>query len=1083
MPAFLNPQTGALKRKSDANEVDGISYKRQAVDGVAQTSESAKAAYQRGHEQYWMVQWRNPQYKKNKHWEGDAVLVVCGNICKLHDMDGKEFTSGKAHGIDGVHRIDEGVNFSVGSKELEVEYAVKREDFLSGKCFGLGKSTNASANLGNTNAVAKQFKPLRPKVMNNSVHSSLASAPDSKGKGIQLEAVDLVSAGKSRVVENKDSNSFWTVNWRKPQHKKHKTWEGDGYLMLRDGMLSFVSDRGVILGRKKWDRIPLHAGYRGFISGKDIELNCEISEAEMPVIMGTSIEPDLDIDIEPQPSLQTPSSVLLQARRDNNSPISVNSPAIVKNFVAPSSFYGKPPPKPKPKGPLHDPSAEGAIVMKAPTEKQMAKISRKGGHPVPVVIDPVLGRRLRPHQIEGVKFMYECVMGMGEHDGRGCILADEMGMGKTLQTITLIWTLLKQNPCSGVGPAISKALIVCPVTLINNWKNEFHKWLGKDRIGVFVGDKDKKAIKQFNNSRIHQVLVIGYERLRTVIDDLAYCQPPIDLIICDEGHRLKSANNKTSAMFQALSTKRRVILSGTPIQNDLSEFHAMADFCNPGLLDTYPNFRRLYETPILKSRAPGCTTEEKEIGEGRSAQLMTVARSFVLRRDASTLKKYLPPKYEYVVFVTPTKLQLSIFQKLLTADRLDSLVRNSTAESLALINMLTKISNSPILLKATVDHAKSKANAGGDVIKQHAIQEALTLLPGDARVEDVGLSGKLSALARLLKAIRKTTEEKCIIVSHYTSTLNIIEAFCKRAGYTYHRLDGQTPAQKRQEYVNEFNKASQTQRFLFLLSSKAGGVGLNLVGASRLCLVDSDWNPSHDLQSMARIHRDGQKRPVFIYRLLTAGAIDEKIYQRQVTKIGLSDSSESKSDSFTHKDLRDIFTVYADTPCHTHDLLECPCEASDQSGTAGMGDMQDQLTDGDEYGSDDDGPKNFVVASHLKADHTQKLDRAYRKQKKAQLAALGQWTHINCLKPGARSKIQDELLSDLLFDTGKEKPGSVVGRSRLATLFGAVDLENVLAESAANTLTVDQVPGGTISFLFERSSIPKILSDDRELDD
>lgn len=192
----------------------------------------------------------------------------------------------------------------------------------------------------------------------------------------------------------------------------------------------------------------------------------------------------------------------------------------------------------------------------------------------------------------------------------------------------------------------------------------------------------------------------------------------------------------------------------------------------------------------------------------------------------SSSRLVIPLTDEYVVFVTPTKLQLSIFEKLLSHDKLDSLVRNSTAESLAMINMLTKISNSPILLKATADQARQKAQQGGDVVKRNAIEEALQLVPDRAQVEDVSLSGrsyehklrncvpdryragKLTALATLLRALHKVsvifeskhtetltvmtqhTEEKCIIVSHYTSALNIIEAYCKKKSYTYHRLDG-----------------------------------------------------------------------------------------------------------------------------------------------------------------------------------------------------------------------------------------------------------------------------------------------------
>ncbi|OSX66624.1 hypothetical protein POSPLADRAFT_1044000 [Postia placenta MAD-698-R-SB12] len=1079
MPAFQTLQSSGQKRKHGGHDLSDATRKRQAVESD-QANEKTGGRF--SSEQYWMVQWRNPQYKKHKTWDGDAVLAVNGAICTLYDMDGKVFSTGKPHGIESVRSIAEGVNFTVGNKELEIDRAVQRSEFLSGSCFG-NSAASSSPGLLSTGASGKQFTPLKPKTMNGFKVPTRVPSADTK-QGVQLEPINLITRGDDPLVKAQDHSqvSFWIANWRKPQQKKHKTWDGDAFVALRSEKLTLISEKGLILGTKKWDGLPLYSGYSTFIGSKEVELDNRVSETELPIISGSSNEPALDLESSDPPSPPTHSSFLLQVRKENSAEES-KSGANLQKFIAPASFYGKTAPKPKPKGPLHDPSAEGAVVMKAPTKEHAAKFNKKNLPMVDVVIDPILARRLRPHQVEGVKFMYECVMGLRKHEGNGCILADEMGMGKTLQAHR---ALIEQNPYAGAGPVVGKILIVCPVTLINNWKNEVHKWLGKDRVGVFVGDKDKAAIKQFINSRIHQVMVIGYERLRTVI-------PPIGLIVCDEGHRLKSANNKTSTMFEALRTPRRIILSGTPIQNDLSEFHAMvvyflvmtfralidayyfpiqADFCNPGLLDDYNTFRRVYETPILKSRAPGCSAKETELGEARSAQLSAIARSFVLRREATILKKYLPPKHEYVVFVTPTKLQLSIFNKILTADKLDNLVRNSTAESLALINLLTKISNSPILLKATLDRAKNKGDQSGDMIKRNVVQEAIKLLPEHARVEDVSLSGKLTALAHLLRTLRKETDEKCIIVSHYTSTLNIVEAFCKKQSYTYHRLDGQTPAQKRQEYVNEFNRTPQAKRFLFLLSSKAGGVGLNLIGASRLCLIDSDWNPSHDLQSMARIHRDGQKRPVFIYRFLTT----EKIYQRQVTKLGLSDSygsSESKLDSFTRKDLRDIFTIHPDTACHTHDLLECPCEMAD--GQHARTEDSESRASHEEAGdteeeSEEDAPVKFVSASQINPEQINKMDRAYMKQKKAQLAALGAWTHINCLKRGAAGKVHDEVLAEMLYNPDAKKSGAAdPHQSRLNNLLEAVDLENVLAASSPS-FSVDEVPGGTVSFLFERGS-------------
>ncbi|KAI0638193.1 P-loop containing nucleoside triphosphate hydrolase protein [Trametes polyzona] len=1068
MPPFQNlASSSSAKRKPEQHDPNFASRKRQAVENEGASGVSAMEG-----DQYWMVQWRNPQYKKHKTWDGDAVLVVSGSKCTLYDSDNRQLACGRPHGVEGTHKLAEGSEFTLGSREVEIDHRLSREDFLSGRCFGRGGIPEVSASSLRPSA-AKQFVPLKPRTLNGGKNPAYIVPPPAEKRGVALEAVNLVSAEKS-AAKSDVKNSYWTANWRKPQQKKHKTWDGDGYVMHEGEKLTLLSDTGMVLGTKKWDGLPIYSSYRSFIGNREVELDSEIARSELPPIVGTSTEPPVDPEFSEASSSQSRTSFLVEARRTSqegagSSSPSVNSPASAKKFIPPSSFYGAAP-KPKARGPLHNPDAPGAVVMKAPSKEHQAKFNKKNLPVVPVVIDPVIARHLRPHQKEGVQFLYECVMGLRKHEGQGCILADEMGMGKTLQTIALVWTLLKQNPYAGAGPVVGKVLIVCPVSLINNWKNEFHKWLGKDRVGVFVGDKNKSTIKQFLNSKIHQVLVIGYERLRSVIGDLAYCNPPIGLIVCDEGHRLKSANNKTSTMFEALRTPRRVILSGTPIQNELSEFHAMADFCNPGLLDDYSTFKRVYETPILKSRAPGCTPKEAELGEARSAQLTSIAKSFVLRREATMLKKYLPPKHEYVVFVTPTPLQLSIFEKILSSDKLDNLVRNSTAESLALINMLTKISNSPILLKATADQARLKAQQGGDTVKRNAIEEALKLLPERAQVEDVSLSGKLSALATLLRALHKHTEEKCIIVSHYTSTLNIIEAYCKKKNYTYHRLDGNTPAPKRQEYVNDFNRSSQAKRFLFLLSSKAGGVGLNLIGASRLCLIDSDWNPSHDLQSMARIHRDGQKRPVYIYRFLTTGSIDEKIYQRQVTKLGLSDSlmgsgsSDSKSDSFTRKDLLDIFTIHPHTACNTHDLLDCPCEASaPELEQLSIADVEEASLSSDE---DEDPVKGFMAASQVKSKDVNKVDKAYIKQKRAQLAALGEWTHINCLRPGAADKVQDDMLTHLIYSPSAPAGTPSAPQSLSEKLLDAAD--RIVAEETL--FRRENIPGGSVSFLFERSA-------------
>ncbi|CEQ42321.1 SPOSA6832_04115 [Sporobolomyces salmonicolor] len=408
-------------------------------------------------------------------------------------------------------------------------------------------------------------------------------------------------------------------------------------------------------------------------------------------------------------------------------------------------------------------------------------------------------------------------------------------------------------------------MIVCPVTLVKvscfpassgrtqadrprapsqNWSSEIKKWLGRDRLRVFVADGTNN-IKTFATNKSYNVLIVGYEKvpssvssvheihklilapcqkLRSAIDDVKYAQPPIGLIICDEGHRLKSTNTQITKALQTLSCMRRVILSGTPIQNNLGEFFAMMDFVNPGLLRDASYFKKNYEAPIMKSRDPNALPKDKAAGQDAADSLNEIQRNFVLRRTGDTIQKHLPKKrtsllppfplaspvdnaslagstVEYTVFIVPTKLEIDLYAEVLSGSAVHSLLNGiGGKDQLSLLMLLRKCSNSPGLLMEQAER-------------------------GD----------------RILM-------------------------------------------------VDGYNKGSPKNHFIFLLSSKSGGTGLNIIGASRLVLIDSDWNPSTDLQAMARIHRDGQTRECVLYRFLTAGTIDEKIFQRQVTKLALSGS-------------------------------------------------------------------------------------------------------------------------------------------------------------------------------------------------
>lgn len=818
----------------------------------------------------------------------------------------------------------------------------------------------------------------------------------------------LVNKAPSSIIttDSNEPDRYFEVLWRKSSAKKNKTWDGDGIVVIASNksiILQDIDGKQITKSRLKTAALEENEILRlGFY---EVELGACIPREKY--LSGSLLLKTGAVDME---AISVPKNLTTFQLPVVFNPTGAKSGALRKSNIIVSS--------------RHDPKAEGAVVMtrpKIPTNKEI----------VDVVIDPLLSQHLRPHQKEGVKFLYECIMGMRQYQGRGAILADEMGLGKTLMTITLLWTLLKQNPFVNEQPIIKRALIVCPVTLITNWKKEFRKWLGHDRIGVFTLDS-KSNLQAFVSGRCYQVMIVGYEKLRSISADLK--KASIDIIICDEGHRLKTATNKSAQAILSLQTDRRVILSGTPIQNDLGEFFTMVDFLNPGILGTYSTFKREFELPIIKSRQPEAMKKDIEKGTKRSTELSRLTRLFTLRRTAATLDKYLPPKTDTVLFCKPTPQQTRLYKELLESNMIRSCLGSADpSDHLRAITMLKKVCNSPALI----------LNDEFDIFKLK--------IPGTLSTG----SGKLNVLEDFLLRLYAESDEKVVIVSGYTKTLDIIQEKLEDLNFAFSRLDGSTPAVKRQPMVDAFNRCGQKQGFVFLLSAKSGGTGLNLIGASRLFLFDTDWNPSVDLQAMARVHRDGQKRPVFIYRLLTTGTMDEKIYQRQTTKQGLADtfmdegttsnstrpssannqkllsvsrdmkpSVGGNSNTFSLSELQDLFSLNTETKSNTHDLLGCTCQDLQSSQCADLTPSNDKATrissiisvesEGEteelHETSDGEGLGGWVTARHVVEG---KVPVPKRLRSKERMKGLYEYKHID---PSLMSEDGKELTSDCVLN-------------------------------------------------------------------
>lgn len=890
----------------------------------------------------------------------------------------------------------------------------------------------------------KPFKPPRRVASNN--NSQLKSTKTSTTPVSRLNVTahpkrnvptetPLNVAKKPKVLGSNQKVSYFTIMYRKPTTKKHKTWSGDGYATLKAGStkMTFYNETGKLLGSSVLPNDSDSIFETFFkVGSNEVQLDYELKDRieienakqTLSQTIGTSSSTAIDTTTIAPPTknnggkFQMPLSQLFtlntvkkfkSVTKQMNEHMTVPTDN-VRNLQA-KKYY-----------PVFDVNKiDNPLVMNKSADAE-----------VDVIVDPLLGKFLRPHQREGVKFMYDCVMGLARPDTEnhivdctskslvlendsdisGCLLADDMGLGKTLMSITLIWTLIRQTPfaskvsCSQSGIPLSglckKTLVVCPVTLIGNWKREFGKWLSLSRIGVLTlspknsPDMDKMAVRNFLKvQRTYQVLIIGYEKLLSVSEELEKNKHLIDLLVCDEGHRLKNGTSKILNTLKGLDVSKKLLLTGTPIQNDLNEFFTIIDFINPGVLGSFASFKRKFIAPITRARDTANRYNEDvlEKGEEKSKEMIEITKRFILRRTNAILEKYLPPKTDIILFCKAYDQQILAFKDILQGARLD-FGQLTFSSSLGLITLLKKVCNSPTLIGSDSyynSHIK-------DTKSQGSYGRSLN-------------SGKLKVLMTLLEGIRNSTKEKVVIVSNYTQTLDIIENLMNMAGMSHCRLDGSIPGKQRDSIVTSFNRNPAI--FGFLLSAKSGGVGLNLVGASRLILFDNDWNPSVDLQAMSRIHRDGQKNPCFIYRLVTTGCIDEKILQRQLMKNSLSQKflgdSESKSkgssndDLFNKEDLRDLFSVNINTKSNTHDLI-CSCE--------GLGDEIEPLPENEQQEvikPEKRSPTTWTSALELQKEMNEVDTKDDAKKSQSIRQCLANYKHID---PTRQDELFDEVITE-----------------------------------------------------------------------
>ncbi|KAI4291933.1 DNA excision repair protein ERCC-6 [Pancytospora philotis] len=456
-----------------------------------------------------------------------------------------------------------------------------------------------------------------------------------------------------------------------------------------------------------------------------------------------------------------------------------------------------------------------------------------------VAVPSYLWKYLFDYQQAGAKWMIDLHI-----RGKGGILADEMGLGKTLQAITMVVGLLRAGRARRVA-------VLCPVTVVEQWAAELRRI--DPALPVHCGGLPGAG----------GVGVMSYERLRREAR-----VGRLDVLILDEGHKIKNQEAQITKLVKRLDCQSRFILTGTPVQNNLAELWSLFDFIVPGLLGSYTIFRDEFETNI-KQRS------DEEAAYQYSLMLRSIIEPYILRRTKQQVSHKLPGKSDKVVFLTLTAEQNDLYIKILESPQFRRSLERAQS-LLSAIDLLRKVCNHPLLVAKNGLRASHEADPGCS-------------LPSDelavVRSALVAASCKTQALLEFLE--RWHGEGRKVLVFTQTVQMQriLVEVLNMRR-YQFLKMSGSTTPAQRQALVDRFN--TDPDLFIFLLSTRVGGLGLNLTGASRIILYDTDWNPAVDKQAKERVYRYGQQQDVEIYRFLCRGTVEERIYQRQIYKDCLS---------------------------------------------------------------------------------------------------------------------------------------------------------------------------------------------------
>uniref|UniRef100_A0A8C4YPU3 Chromodomain helicase DNA binding protein 5 n=1 Tax=Gopherus evgoodei TaxID=1825980 RepID=A0A8C4YPU3_9SAUR len=576
------------------------------------------------------------------------------------------------------------------------------------------------------------------------------------------------------------------------------------------------------------------------------------------------------------------------------------------------------------------------------------------------------GGTLHPYQLEGLNWLR-----FSWAQGTDTILADEMGLGKTVQTIVFLYSLYKEGHSKG------PYLVSAPLSTIINWEREFEMWAPDFYVVTYTGDKESRAVirenefsfednairsgkKVFRMKKEAQikfhVLLTSYELI--TIDQAVLGSIEWACLVVDEAHRLKNNQSKFFRVLNSYKIDYKLLLTGTPLQNNLEELFHLLNFLTPERFNNLEGFLEEF-ADISK--------------EDQIKKLHDLLGPHMLRRLKADVFKNMPAKTELIVRVELSQMQKKYYKFILTRN-FEALNSKGGGNQVSLLNImmdLKKCCNHPYLFPVAAVEAPVLPNGSYD---------------GNSLVKS---SGKLMLLQKMLKKLRDGGH-RVLIFSQMTKMLDLLEDFLEYEGYKYERIDGGITGGLRQEAIDRFN-APGAQQFCFLLSTRAGGLGINLATADTVIIYDSDWNPHNDIQAFSRAHRIGQNKKVMIYRFVTRASVEERITQvakrkMMLTHLVVRPGLGSKSGSMTKQELDDILKfgteeLFKDDVEDNKDVEDSSVIHYDDAAISKLLDRNQDATDDTELQNMNEYLSSFKVAQYVvREEDGEEVEREIIKQ-------------------------------------------------------------------------------------------------------